>query len=112
MIDMAYSITLAHSRGMLTDAMRDEWFTLATQVGLSIDHPQFDAKLLGLATRAIEKTRNGKQRLAVPDGEFGKCTFLNDVSDEELAKVLETHKKFVADKYPGYEGQDAYVDSG
>ena len=55
MIDMAYSITLAHSRGMLTDAMRDEWFTLATQVGLSIDHPQFDAKLLQLSTRAIEK---------------------------------------------------------
>jgi hypothetical protein len=37
---------------------------------------------------------------------------LNDVSDEELAKVLETHKKFVADKFPGYEGRDAYVDSG
>ncbi|KAH8090809.1 hypothetical protein HD553DRAFT_16961 [Filobasidium floriforme] len=112
MIDMAYSITLAHSRGMLTDAMRDEWFTLATQVGLSIDHPQFDAKLLQLSTRAIEKTRNGKQRFAVPDGEFGKCTFLNDVSDEELAKVLETHKKFVADRFPNYKGQDAYVDSG
>ena len=58
------------------------------------------------------QTRNGKQRFAVPDGEFGKCTFLNDVSDEELAKVLETHKKFVADKFPGYEGRDAYVDSG
>lgn len=109
---MAYSITLAHSRGLLNDEQRDQWFNLVTSLGLSIDHDAFDEKLIGVATEAIKKTRDGKQRFAVPDKEFGKCVFLNDVPLEELQSVLRTHKAFVKSKYPGYEGQDAYVDAG
>jgi hypothetical protein len=41
-IDMAYSITLAHSRKLISDAQRDEWFTLVSSVGLSMDHDLFD----------------------------------------------------------------------
>lgn len=53
-IDMAYSITLAHSRGMISDAQRDEWFTLVSSVGLSMDHEEFDDELIAVATEAIK----------------------------------------------------------
>jgi 3-dehydroquinate synthase len=51
---MAYSITLAHSKGLINDEQRDEWFTLITSVGLSIDHPDFTEELIAVATEAIK----------------------------------------------------------
>lgn len=111
-IDMAYSITLAHARGLINDAQRDQWFTLVTSVGLSIDHEFLTDELLAVATEAIKKTRDGKQRFAVPDGEFGKCVFLNDVNNEELFAALKTHKAYIQERYAGYEGKEAYVDAG
>jgi 3-dehydroquinate synthase len=58
------------------------------------------------------KTRDGKQRFAVPDGQFGKCVFLNDVPIEELRSVLKTHKEFVKSRFGSGEGKEAYVDAG
>ena len=109
---MAYSITLAHSRGILNDAQRDQWFKLVTSVGLSVDHPAFDEELIAVATEAIKKTRDGKQRFAIPYGEFGKCIFLNDVEISELQSVLRTHKQFVKERFGSGEGKEAYVDAG
>jgi 3-dehydroquinate synthase len=109
---MAYSITLAHSRGLITDAQRDEWFTLVSSVGLSMDHELFTEELVAVATEAIKKTRDGKQRFAVPDGAFGKCVFLNDVPIEELCAALRTHKAFIKERYGSGEGKEAYVDAG
>jgi hypothetical protein len=51
---MAYSITLAHSRGLINDEQRDQWFTLITSVGLSIDHVDFTEELIAVATEAIK----------------------------------------------------------
>jgi len=53
-IDMAYSITLAHSRGLIDDSQRDEWFHLVSSVGLSMDHEAFNDELIGVATEAIK----------------------------------------------------------
>ncbi|RSH82907.1 hypothetical protein EHS25_005897 [Saitozyma podzolica] len=111
-IDMAYSITLAHSRGLINDAQRDEWFTLVSSVGLSMDHELFTEELLSVATEAIKKTRDGKQRFAVPDSEFGKCVFLNDVPLDELRSVLRVHKDFVKSRFGSGDGLEAYVDAG
>jgi len=111
-IDMAYSITLALSRGLINESQRDEWFTLIHSVGLSIDHEAFDEELIQVATEAILKTRDGKQRFAVPDGDFGKCIFLNDVPLEELKSVLRTHKEFVKSRFGSGDGIEAYVDAG
>ena len=58
------------------------------------------------------KTRDGKQRFAVPDRDFGTCLFLNDVSIEELQSVLQVHKTFVESRYGSGDGQEAYVDAG
>ena len=51
---MAYSITLALKRGLINEAQRDEWFTLISSVGLSMDHEAFDDKLIEAATEAIK----------------------------------------------------------
>lgn len=108
-IDMAYSATLAHHRGLLSDAEHTRLLTLFSRAGLSIDHPQFDEDVLERGTAAILKTRDGKLRLAVPSP-LGSCTFLNDVSNDEMLAVLRKHKQIVQ-SYPRQgEGLEAYVD--
>ena len=48
----------------------------------------------------------------MPDGEFGKCVFLNDVTIKELCSALAIHKEFVKARYGSGEGKEAYVDAG
>lgn len=110
-IDMAYSATLAWSRGYITEADRDEVLDLFHGVGLSVDHELFDDDLIEKGTAAILKTRDGKQRFAVPKP-LGSCVFINDASLEELKSVLKTHKQIVSEKYGSGVGIGAYVDAG
>ena len=107
---MAYSATLANQRGLLSDEEHSRLLTLFSRAGLSIDHPQFDDEGLDKGTAAILKTRDGLLRLAVPNP-LGKCTFLNDVSAQELRDALRRHKE-LARAYPREgAGLEAYVDS-
>jgi len=39
---------------MINDAQRDEWFTLVSSVGLSMDHDDFTEELIAIATEAIK----------------------------------------------------------
>jgi len=48
----------------------------------------------------------------VPDGQFGKCEFLNDVPIEELKSALKTHKEFIKSRFGSGDGKEAYVDAG
>lgn len=75
---MSYTITMSHARGLLTDEERDEWFTLANGVGLTVDHEKLDHKLLHESVAAIMKTRDGLQRFVLA-GPYGKCLFANDI---------------------------------
>jgi 3-dehydroquinate synthase len=72
---MAYSTTLAYSRGYITAEERDEMVGLQVKVGLSVDHELFDPALLKKATEMILKTRDGKQWFAVPRP-LGTCAFI------------------------------------
>lgn len=108
-IDMAYSATLAHTRGLLNDPEHSRLLTLFSRAGLSIDHPQFDEGVLEKGTAAILKTRDGKLRLAVPNP-LGSCTFLNDVSTDEMVAVLKKHKALMKSYPRGGAGLEAYVD--
>lgn len=109
-VDMAYSATLAHGRGLLSNAEHKRLLTLFSRAGLSIDHPQFDDDVLARGTAAILKTRDGKLRLAVPSP-LGSCTFLNDVSEDEMLVALRTHKALMKEYPRRGEGLEAYVDS-
>lgn len=110
-IDMAYSATLSLMRGLLSPEDHLRLLRLFSRAGLSMDHHQFDGPLLGKATAAILRTRDGKLRLAVPVSPIGKCVFVNDVSHEEMCKVLEMHKNMVAAFPRQGNGLDAFVDS-
>lgn len=109
-IDMAYSATLANSRGLLSDAEHRRMLSLFSRAGLSMDHPQFDEDILDKATAAILKTRDGKLRAAVPNP-IGSCTFLNDVSKEELNAALRRHKELMKEYPRNGEGLEAFVDA-
>lgn len=133
---MCYSVTLAERRGMITAAERDQFLDCAAAVGLSLDHEAFNDELLEKATevsyffffqhksakalttygfsQAIKKTRDGKQRFAVPNP-LGTCAFLNDVPIDELCAALAAHKALIRARYPatrGGSGVEAYVDAG
>lgn len=109
-IDMAYSATLAHERGLLSDAEHKRILDLFSRAGLSMDHHQFDEKILDKGTKAILKTRDGLLRAAVPNP-IGSCVFLNDVSEEELNNALRKHKEIMKQYPRNGEGIEAFVDS-
>ena len=109
-IDMAYSATLANSRGLLSDDEHKRLLDLFSRAGLSMDHHQFDEEILRKGTQAILKTRDGKLRAAVPSP-LGKCVFLNDVSTEEMFEALRRHKKVVQGYPRSGAGIDAFVDA-
>ncbi|KAL4798661.1 hypothetical protein BDV19DRAFT_356692 [Aspergillus venezuelensis] len=109
-IDMAYSATLANTRGLLSDADHARLLTLFSRAGLSMDDDDFNEEVLYKATQAILKTRDGLLRAAVP-GPLGKCTFLNDVSNEELYGALKRHKEIVREYPRNGKGIEAFVDA-
>lgn len=109
-IDMAYSATLAHMRGLISDDEHRRILNLFSRAGLSMDHHLFDEEILEKATAAILKTRDGLLRAAVPSP-IGKCVFLNDVSAEEMNAALKKHKELMKEYPRNGEGLEAYVDA-
>lgn len=108
-IDMAYSATIAQRRGLLSGAEHNRLLMLFSRAGLTIDHPQFDEDVVEKATAAILKTRDGKLRLAVPSP-LGGCTFLNDVSKNEMVTALRAHKALMKSYPREGAGLEASVD--
>ncbi|KAF2015940.1 putative 3-dehydroquinate synthase [Aaosphaeria arxii CBS 175.79] len=109
-IDMAYSATLANSRGLLNDDEHKRLLNLFSRAGLSMDHELFNEEILDKATKAILKTRDGLLRAAVPNP-IGSCVFLNDVTAEEMNKALHRHKEIMKNYPRNGAGIEAYVDS-
>ncbi|MBD2744706.1 sedoheptulose 7-phosphate cyclase [Coleofasciculus sp. FACHB-1120] len=109
-IDMAFSATIAQKRGYITTQERDRILGLMSRLGLSLDHPLLDIDLLWRATESITKTRDGKQRAAMPRP-IGSCFFANDLTREELEEALVEHKGLCATYPRGGAGIDAYVES-
>ncbi|KAI0825807.1 2-epi-5-epi-valiolone synthase [Irpex lacteus] len=108
-IDMSFFVTVAWQRGYLTEAERDEYHSLSHRVGLSMDHELFTEAMIREGTEAILKTRDNKQRFAVPSP-YGTCKFINDASFEELFAALQVHKELIRTKYGSGDGKEAYVD--
>ncbi len=81
---------------------------LFSRLGLTVDSPYLTPELLVSSTRSILQTRDGLLRAAAPKP-IGECTFMNDVSDEELVDTLELHRAVVAGLPRGGEGVDAFM---
>ena len=107
-IDMALSTTLAEQRGYLSVAERDRVLGLMSDLGLALDSEHLTPELLGTATAAILKTRDGILRAAVP-APIGQCLFLNDVTVDELADTLVLHRKLCFGYPRGGDGIDMFT---
>ena len=109
-IDMAYSATLANGRKLMTDEEHHRILKLFSRAGLSMDHELFNEDILEKATAAILKTRDGMLRAAVPNP-LGSCTFLNDVTADEMNAALRRHKEIMKQYPRNGAGLDAFVDA-
>lgn len=107
-IDMAFSVTLAQCRGLISVTDRDRVHSLMSRLGLAIDSPYFTGELIWRATESIIRTRDGSQRAAVPNP-IGECTFLNDLTRGELVATLGAHKELAAGYPRGGDGVDMYI---
>lgn len=91
-IDMAYSATIAAERRYITAADRDRILRLISRLGLAVDSPYLTPDLIAEATESIVQTRDGLLRAAVPRP-IGTCHFLNDITTDELSRVLGVHRE-------------------
>jgi 3-dehydroquinate synthase len=73
-------------------------------------HHLFNEEILAKATAAILRTRDGRLRAAVPNP-IGQCTFLNNVSADEMNAALKRHKELMKEYPRNGEGLEAYVDA-
>jgi 3-dehydroquinate synthase len=108
-IDMAFSVTIAWKRGLITIEERDRILRLMSRVGLALDHELFDIDLIWKATKSIMLTRDGQQRAAMPNP-IGNCVFLNDLTYDELKQDLKEHKELIKTYPRAGDGLDAYID--
>jgi demethyl-4-deoxygadusol synthase len=90
-IDMALSVTIAEQRGHITVGERDRIFWMMSRLGLALDSEHLTPELLQRATASILQTRDGTLRAAVP-APIGDCLFLDDLSVEELTRLLAIHR--------------------
>ena len=108
-IDMALSVTLAEERGLISADDRDRIFGLMSGLGLALDSEHLTDELIARANDAILQTRDGLLRAAVPDP-IGECTFLNDVTVDELIATLMVHRERVAAYPRAGGGVEAFID--
>ena len=107
-IDMAFSVTLAERRGLLTTAERDRVLDVMSRLGLAIDSPYLTPALLEKATTSILQTRDGLLRAAVPSP-VGRCDFLSDLSTAELVEVLGLHRELCRSYPRAGEGVEMFM---
>jgi demethyl-4-deoxygadusol synthase len=107
-IDMAFSATIAQQRGYISVLDRDRILGLMSRIGLAIDSPYLTPELLWKATASISKTRDGLLRAAVPNP-IGSCSFLNDLTKEDLETDLAIHKEICRNYPRGGDGEDMYI---
>jgi demethyl-4-deoxygadusol synthase len=107
-IDMAFSATIAQQRGYISVLDRDRILGLMSRIGLAIDSPYLTPELLWKATASISKTRDGLLRAAVPHP-IGSCSFLNDLTKEDLEIDLAIHKEICRNYPRGGDGEDMYI---
>lgn len=109
-IDMAFSATIAQQRGYISETDRDRILGLMSRIGLAIDSPYLTPELLWKATESISLTRDGLLRAAVPNP-IGTCSFINDLTRDELTEILAIHQEICRDYPRGGAGEDMYIPS-
>lgn len=101
LLDIALSSVIAWKRRLLSDNEVDRIFRLIASLGLILDATNLDANMLWQSLQERVYHRNGLQRVPLPHC-IGGCTFVNDVSlDEiELAVTLMANRVAIKNGFP------------
>jgi len=92
-LDVIFSSILSQTRKKLPEKDVKEIIMTAKNMGLPVFHPYFgNPSLLLEALHDTVKHRNGNQNLPIPT-KIGECTFLNDVTSEEIKNVAKIMKR-------------------
>jgi 3-dehydroquinate synthetase len=86
-IDMALTTIMAHGRGLLSEQERDRILAVMSALELPSWDNALNPETLAQALQDTVRHRDGKQRLPLPVG-IGDVTFVNDVTEEEIAAAL------------------------
>ncbi|MBE3014680.1 sedoheptulose 7-phosphate cyclase [Microbispora sp. NEAU-D428] len=101
-VDMALTTVMAHRRGLVSEEERDRVLAVMSALGLPRWHPTLDPEVLAHALEDTVRHRDGQQRLPLPVG-IGDVTFVNDVTEEELAAAVAVQRE-LDDRLPSATG--------
>ena len=87
LLDIAISTMLAWNRGLLLAGEVDRIFCLIASLSLPLDPENLQVDMLWRILQERIYHRNGFQRVPLPDG-IGGCTFVNDVSLDDLKQAV------------------------
>lgn len=94
LIDILLSSILSNARKLLSDQELNRLFDLVASLGIELNYGIITPDLLWNTLMERIYHRNGLQRVPLPQG-LGQCTFVNDVTFEEIkfaSKALEERK--------------------
>jgi 3-dehydroquinate synthetase len=98
LLDIAFSISIAHKRGLLTGAEIERILHLIDQLGLPLDHRGIDARRLWKSLEERTYHRNGLQRVPLPAG-IGECIFVNDIAKDEIQAAVNQLEEWTVVKH-------------
>lgn len=87
LLDIALSVLIAKSRGLLTDKETERIFHLIDKLGITLDINVLDSYLLWQSLEERTYHRNGLQRVPMPKG-IGGCIFVNDINLSEIEQSI------------------------
>jgi 3-dehydroquinate synthetase len=98
LLDIALSVLIARTRGLISDADASRIFDLIKTLGIGLDPDHLDSDLLWLSLEERIQHRNGLQRVPLPKG-IGNCIFVNDIRLDEIEPATKILKSEVVLNY-------------
>ncbi|MGB3740535.1 MAG: sedoheptulose 7-phosphate cyclase [Castellaniella sp.] len=87
LLDILVSVLIAQKRGLLSAHETTRIFALIHLLGIEPDLEVLDGTVMWKSLLDRIEHRNGQQRVPMPAG-LGQCTFINDITRQELDAVL------------------------
>lgn len=102
LIDILISSIMANGRSLLSDRDLNRVFDLITSLGIELHYNLITPDLLWNTLEERIYHRNGLQRVPLPEG-LGRCTFVNNITLEEIKSACKTLEERKTKNEPVYE---------
>ena len=86
-LDIAVSVLIARSRGLLSEEEAERALALFWRLGMRLHAAALDPELMWESLEERVRHRNGAQRMPLPHG-IGGCAFINDLGPEEIFSAV------------------------